>query len=74
MYLRYSKYLVFTSYHVPHMSQVISQCNWDYTPIQFKWQLCISLFYPFWPLFYQLYVYLSQNWDADGRFEVLNEH
>ena len=26
-----------------------------------------------WPFFCQLYVYLSQNWDSDGHFEVLYE-
>ena len=26
-----------------------------------------------WPLFCQPHVYLSQNWDSDGHFEVLNE-
>ena len=26
----------------------------------------------FWPYFCQLYVHLSQNWDSDGHFEVLN--
>ena len=33
--------------------------------------LCISLFYHFWPFCRQLYVYLSQNWGSDGHFEVL---
>jgi hypothetical protein len=33
-----------------------------------KW----PFYYHIWPFFCQLYVYLSQNWDSDGHFEVLN--
>ena len=43
-----------------------------YTLTQFKWQLCISLFYHFWPYFQKLYVHLSQDWSSDSHFEVLN--
>ena len=34
--------------------------------------LCISIFYHFWPFFHQLNVHLLQNWGSDGHFEVLN--
>jgi hypothetical protein len=34
-----------------------------------KW----PFYYHIWPFFCQLYVYISQNWDSDDHFEVLNE-
>ena len=41
---------------------------WIKTNNNAKW-----LFYGyFWPFFRQLYVYLSQNWDSEGHFDVLN--
>ena len=33
--------------------------------------MCIALFYPFWPLFRQLYVHFSQNWDSDSHLRCL---
>ena len=54
----------------------------------FFWKLCFSIleeknlniqvsklaiFLPFLVIFCQLPKYLSQNWDSDGHFEVLNE-
>ena len=41
---------------------------WIKTNNNDKW-----LFYCyFWPFFRQLYVYLSQNWDSEGHFDVPN--
>ena len=32
----------------------------------------LPLYDLFWPLFWYMYVHLSQNWGSDGHFEVLN--
>ena len=66
----FMNYLICDSSSVnPYYSKLmLSLSTYYYVNSVSRWKSLIR----FWPFFRHMYIHLSQNWDSDGHFKVLN--